>query len=178
MSQEVSANSTNPQSTKRKPRGKWDNSLALGRGQSRDAQRQAVLILEVLAGVRKPIQAAELLGVSLPRYYQLEGRALVGLVSACEARSKGRVRSAESELASLRRQHDRLQQELIRQQALLRMAQRSIGLAAPAPAPEPKAGSKQRRRRPVARALGAAGHLKSQLEQPSASAATLEYQAV
>jgi|SRR6516162_182524 len=152
-----------PPAPKRKTRAKDGGSATLGRGYSREAQRQAALILEVLAGVRKPAQAAQVLGVSVPRYYQLESRALGGLVSACEARSKGRIRSVEAELAVLKKRHDRLQQELVRQQALLRMAQRSIGLT-PAPDSEAKSGSKRRRRRPVVRALGAAGHLKEQSE--------------
>ena len=47
-----------------------------------EAQRLAAAILEVLAGVRSPPAASELLGISLPRYYQLEARALEGLVAA------------------------------------------------------------------------------------------------
>lgn len=137
----------------------------LGQSHSREAQRQAAAILEVLAGARTPAQAAEALGVSLPRYYQLEGRALGGLVSACEPRSPGRSSSPARELAQLRCQHDRLQRELVRQQTLLRVAQRSIGLAPPAPAP--KQGSKKRRRRPVVRALGAAAQLREHSQTPA-----------
>jgi hypothetical protein len=161
--------------SKRKARSKDGGSATLGRSYSREAQRQAALILEVLGGIRKPAQAAQVLGVSVPRYYQLEGRALRGLVSSCEVRSKGRVRSVEAELAILKRQHDRLRQELVRYQALLRMAQRSIGLSPPAPAPEATNGSKhRRRRRPVIRALGAAGHLKEQSEHMAIASAAHE----
>jgi hypothetical protein len=134
----------------------------LGRQHSREAQRQAAAILEVLAGARTPTQAAEALAVSVPRYYQLEGRALGGLVSACEPRSPGRSSSPARELAQLRRQHDRLQRELVRQQTLLRVAQRSIGLAPPPP--PVKKGSKKRVRRPVVRALGAATQLRENSE--------------
>ena len=52
-------------------------------GASPQARRQAATILEVLAGVRRPSEAAQVLEISLPRYYQLEQRALAGLVSAC-----------------------------------------------------------------------------------------------
>jgi hypothetical protein len=135
----------------------------LGRHHSREAQCQAAAILEVLAGARTPTQAAEALGVSVPRYYQLEGRALCGLVSACEPRSQGRGSSPARELVLLRRQHDRVQRELVRQQMLLRMAQRSIGLAPPPPV---KKGGKKRVRRPVVRALGAAAQLRAQSEDP------------
>src|SRR5687768_12360377 len=41
-----------------------------------EAQRLAATILEVLGGVRSPPQAAQALAISLPRYYQLEARAL------------------------------------------------------------------------------------------------------
>lgn len=40
-------------------------------GASEQARRQAAAILEVLAGVRRPGEAAQVLGTSLPRYYQL-----------------------------------------------------------------------------------------------------------
>jgi hypothetical protein len=36
---------------------------------SREAQRFAAAILEVLAGIRTPTDAAAVLGVSVPRYY-------------------------------------------------------------------------------------------------------------
>jgi hypothetical protein len=65
-----------------------------GDGASREAKRLAAVLLDVLAGARTPPQAAEALGVSLPRYYQLEGRGLTGLVAACEARPRGRQANA------------------------------------------------------------------------------------
>jgi hypothetical protein len=150
--------------------------IRLGQRHSREAQRQAATILEVMAGVRTPTQAAEALGVSVPHYYQLEGRALSGLVSACEPRSQERSRGPARELALLRRQHDRLQRELVRQQTLVRVAQRSIGLA-PLP-PAVKKGSKKRVRRPTVRALGAAAQLRAASEafpaEPVASSVTVE----
>jgi len=75
----------------------------LGEGASATARRQASAILEVLAGMRTPTQAAEALGVSLPRYYVLETRAVQGILLACEPRSIGRQATPESALASLRR---------------------------------------------------------------------------
>lgn len=133
----------------------------LGQDHSREAQRLAAVILEVLAGARTPTQAAEALSVSVPRYYQLETRALHGLVEACATRPKGPGRNADRELAALRRQHERLERELRRQQTLVRLAQRSIGLTPPPAAAKPAAGQK-RRRRPVVRALSAAAHLQQQ----------------
>src|SRR5205807_9873508 len=100
--------------------------LALGKDSSREAQRVAAAILEVLAGARTPGQAAEALGVSVPRYYHLETRALRALLEGCEARPRGRMRSPEREVTMLRRQHERLERELTRHQSLVRMAQRTI----------------------------------------------------
>src|SRR5215813_7628006 len=88
-------------------------------GAGRDARRRAAVLLEVLAGGRTPAQAAEALGLSLPRYYQLEAAALRGLVGACEPRPKGRGRPAEAELAGLRKEVQRLRRELARQQGLV-----------------------------------------------------------
>jgi hypothetical protein len=131
----------------------------LGKDAGSQAQRLAAVILEVLGGVRTPTQAAEALGVSLPRYFQVETRALQALVAGCAPRPRGPGRSPDKELAALRRQHERLQRELNRQQTLVRLAQRTIGLTPPkTPTDKPgdKDQRKQRRRRPVVRALRAA----------------------
>jgi hypothetical protein len=95
---------------------------------SREAKRQAAVLLEVLSGLRGPQEGSQALGVSLNRYYQLETRALQGFIQALEPRPKGRQRTPESELAELRRDKERLTRELSRNQALLRAAQRSLGL--------------------------------------------------
>jgi hypothetical protein len=129
----------------------------LGQDVGREARRQAAAILEVLAGVRTPTEAAEALGMSLPRYYQVEVRALRGLVGACAARPKGRQPSGENTLAALKRELERWRREAARQQALARAAQRAVGLAPPAPV---KTVGKKIRRRRVARALGVAASLR------------------
>jgi hypothetical protein len=133
----------------------------LGRDASREAKRLAAAILEVLAGLRTPADAARALEVSLPRYYQVESRALGGLLRACEPRGKGRQKSVEQEVTVLRRDQERLRHQLARQQALLRLAQRSVGLAPPAPLVSAK-GSGKKTRRPVARALQVAVRLRPQ----------------
>ncbi len=121
--------------------------------QSQEARQIAAAVLEVLAGARTPSSAAGALSVSLPRYYALEARALEGLLKACERRGRGPRRSAERELARLRRDMARLEREAARNQALLRAAQRAVGLrAAELPAAADTKG-KKRKRRPVARAL-------------------------
>ena len=140
---------------------------------SREAGRLAAAILEVLAGVRTPTQAAQVLSLSIPRYYQLEQRALEGLVQACEPRLRGPGVDPQRDVRRLEKQLSRLQQECGRQQALVRAAQRTIGLA-PLPAkpaakpgttagtkpgsPAPAEGGKRKRRprRATVRALKAA----------------------
>jgi hypothetical protein len=154
-----------PASSRSPPRprqAKKPGGVKLGAACSAAACRQAAAILEVLAGARTPAQAAAALAVSLPRYYQLEQRALAGLLAACEPRKpRGRVRSEASVLAQLRQENQRLQRELGRQQALVRLVQRHVGLAPPAPASR-KVGQKRRQRQPVARALAVAQRLQQE----------------
>ena len=145
-----------------------------------EASRLAVVILEVLAGVRTPQEAAAVLGVAPPRYYQLETRALNGLVAALEPRPKGKQPSLEGRIAQLERELSAAHRETSRQQALVRAAQRSLGIKA-TPVTEGKPTEKDRRgrrkRRPTVRALKAARALNAHgrsaegdlLQQASAS---------
>jgi hypothetical protein len=125
-------------------------------GGSPDARKVAAAILDVLGGMRTPTSAAQAVGISLPRYYALESRAIEGLVKACEPRPKGRTTSPDKDLAGLKKQVEVLKRDCERRQALLRVAQRTVGLSAP----EPKPG--KRRRKPVVRALKAAAVLRSE----------------
>ena len=125
---------------------------------SKEAKRMALAILDVLVGSRTPLQAAECLGVSLPRYYQLESRALDGLLAACEPRPRGRQTSVESELASARKDVDRLKRELTRYQSLVRLTQRTVGVPPPPPAKEAK-----RKRKPNVRAMRRAEQLRDEV---------------
>ena len=134
---------------------------------SRDAQRFAAGILEVLAGVRTPTDAAAAMGISVPQYYLWERRALEGLVVACQRRNEKRIVSSHCQILALEKEIIRLRQDCARQQALVRAAQRTIGLAPPpAPKPETKAGGKAlgkraRKRRPTVRALKAVAALRT-----------------
>ena len=130
-------------------------------GTSREARQQAAAILEVLAGVRTPTEVAQQLAISLTRYYIIEGRALQGLLHACEPRPQGRVRSPASELATLQRECAQLRRQVARQQALLRVTERTVGLATPPSSAKSDSATpkKQRRRKPKARALQAAAVL-------------------
>lgn len=139
--------------------------LQIGAQRSREAKQRAAVILEVLAGVRTPTQAAQALGVTPSRYYLLEDRALAALVIACELQPRGRRHDGTRRVASLERECQRWQRECARQQALVRAAQRSIGLSA-APPPAVKDKGKKRRRRPTVRALAAASRLR---QEPAAA---------
>lgn len=126
---------------------------------SRDARRLGALILEVLAGQRVPAEAAAEAGVSLPRYYQLEARALEGLIKACEPRARGRRVSPEREVARLEAEIERLERANARGQALLRLSQRAVGISASKAVKKAKG---KRKRKPVARALKAAARLRDE----------------
>ena len=135
----------------------------LGKERGAVAKRLAAAILEVLAGARTPTEAAVAVGLSLPRYYQVEATALRGLLAACEPKPKGRVAGVGQELTKLRRENQRVQRELTRYQSLVRAGQRAVGLAPPVPAPHTKTGKKPRRPR-VARALSVAARLQQDVD--------------
>jgi hypothetical protein len=149
-------------------RGRCIGGETLGRDASRDARRLAAAVLEVLAGARTPAEASTALGLSLPRYYQVEQQALRGLTAACEPRPKGRQARPDQEAAKLRRDNARLRRDVLRQQALVRAVQRSVGLAPPAP-PAAKAAGKKRRRR-QARGLAMAARLRAEAGDNATSA--------
>ena len=128
-----------------------------------EARRLCAMILEVLGGGRTPTDAAGALGISVPRYYLLEARALKGLLKACGRRAKGRKRTAESELVHLAEELRRTRSERDRLGALLRASQRTLGLGPP---PKPEKTGKKRRRRPQVRALRASRSLKEPVENP------------
>jgi hypothetical protein len=128
------------------------------------SRRRAAAVLEVMGGVRTPADAAKALGISLPAYYKLESRALEGLIEGCKPLDRGPRPSVEVELRRLRRDCQRLQQDVGRYQALARAAQRAVGLAQPAVAP--KADARGRRsRRPAVRALRAVASLQVHAEE-------------
>src|SRR5262245_51096297 len=131
---------------------------------SREAKRLAAMLLDVLAGVRTPPQAAEALGVSLPRYYQLEDRALNGLVAACESRPRGRQADGEAHVRLLEKEVERLRRELARYQSLVRLTQRTVGVSPP-PVTAKESGGKRRKRRPSVRAMRRAERLRVEVQE-------------
>lgn len=141
---------------------------------SQKAKQLAAAVLEVLAGTQAPSDAARTLGISLARYYQLELRALNGLVAACEVRRRGRWSRTGNELTDLRKECEQLRRECARQHALVR-ATRRTGLAEMAPPPAPAVAEKpklRRRRRPIARAMKMAALLKEDKKTTPAAVAT------
>src|ERR1700678_2763200 len=81
------------------------NTAPLAPGASKDAKRLAAAVLEVLAGLRTPFQAAEAIGRSEAGYYQLEARALRGLLEACVSKPKGRQANPAGGLVQLQREN-------------------------------------------------------------------------
>lgn len=137
------------------------------------AKRQTVVLLEVLSGVRGPQEASQALGVSLTRYYALETRALQAMITSLEPRPKGRQLRPEDERERLRSTKRRLEQEVTRLQALVRAAQRSLGLpklssAGPSGGKIGKKTSRNKKRRGPGRAVRAIRALR-QPEPPSPS---------
>lgn len=141
-------------------------------GGTSEANRMVVAILEVLAGLRTPAEAAEALQISLPRYYAQETRALEEMVSACEPKPLGQQPSPDRRIAALEKELRQAHHECARQQALVRAAQRTVGLSRPAArsgkqkADPERAGGKRRRRRPTVRALRAAKTLRENSSVP------------
>lgn len=117
------------------------------------ARRLAVVLLEVLSGARGPQEGSQALGISLNRYYQLETRALQGFIRALEPLPRGKQKTPARQLADAEAEAARLRRELSRHQALLRAAQRSLGIKAAPKATLPGKGKgpnpRKRRRRTV-----------------------------
>ena len=141
------------------PQAKRKRSPIKDPGGSPEARRIAAVILENWAGVRAPPAAASALGVSLPRYYQLEQRAVGALVAVCEPRPRGPGPNHERQIRSLERQLATSRRDCARLQALLRTSQRAFGLPAALPpqakdsSPAKPAPGKRRPKRPTVRAL-------------------------
>jgi hypothetical protein len=126
------------------------------------ARLTAAVVLDVLAGNRSPGDAATALGLSVARYYVIEAQAIDGLIAGCGPRQRGRQPEPGKELARLTAENQRLTQALLRQQALVRTGQRSLGVvlpAKPAATATPSPGRGKGRRQPKVRALRAAKRL-------------------
>lgn len=163
---QVEPASEQPSKPRRRSRGSNSRQRGPQEGPSDAARRRAAVVLEVLAGVRAPREAAAALGVSVNYYYVLERKALRGLVQACEPVAKGPpAPSAETQLAKLQQQLEHCRRDCQRQTALVRATQRAVGLPDTANTPKGRqrraaGGKPKRRRRPGVRALLAARSLR------------------
>lgn len=138
-----------------------------------DARRKAAAILEVLAGARKPSDAAQALGITPMRYYLLELRAIQGLVKACEPVKLGPKVSPDREVQRLRKQVLVLERECARYAALARVAQRAVNLSPPPAPTKMAAGQKRRRRKPPVRAIKVLERVQSSLQESPAAGAQM-----
>lgn len=144
---------------------------------SAQARRVAVVLLEVLSGTKGAQEGSERLGISLNRYYQLETRGLQGLISALEPRPRGKVQTPERKLELAEAEARRLRRDLSRHQALLRAAQRSLGLKIVgrnklAGSTDKTTGKKRRRRVTTARATKVIAALRPTAAEPAREAAS------
>ena len=147
-----------------------------------ESRKQASRVLEVLAGVRTPEDAASALGISVPTYYHLEMRALRGLVHACTPEPPGRKQALGRQVREAEARSVELERQVQRYRALLRSAQRAAGVLAESPeAPKGKgrtaADKRKKPRQPRVRALRAIDALTSASdgeEQVDVMAATVE----
>lgn len=157
--------------TRTKPRAQQKSKRpGAGLTGSSEGKRKASVILEVLGGLRTPTSASTVLGISIQAYYLLEIRALQGLLAAVDAPpGRGGRPSPDGALRRAVADRDRLERELLRAQALLRVAQRSIGL--PPPQPTAKAskgaqGKSKTTRKPTIRGRRAAQALRDAASEP------------
>lgn len=113
---------------------------------SRGAKASLLVILETLSGACTTGEAAERLQVSLSRYYQLETRALQGMLQALEPRPRGPRKTKDGEIRALKARTKEVERELRRATSLLRAATRSVGVKA-----QRKGAAKKKRARRRAR---------------------------
>jgi hypothetical protein len=125
---------------------------ALGAEASERAKKSAVAVLQVMAGLRTPVEAATALGVTANRYYQLETRGLRALLVAMEPRPRGRALRPEAQVERLTREKARAERESARYLALLRASQKTLGLAPKGVEARDSRDKRGRRRRPRMRA--------------------------
>ena len=136
-----------------------------------EARKTASAILEVLAGTLTPSGAASAIGISMPKYYLLEARALNAMVESCEPRPKGRAMSPASRMDALQKELENLRRENARQQTLLRAARRTIGLEPKDKPSKASDGKRHRTVKPSVRALKVIAALRKPIEPATAEVA-------
>jgi hypothetical protein len=132
-----------------------------------ETRRHAACVLEVLAGLRTPEEAACVLGISMPTYYNLEARALRGLLHGCHTESPGRKLALEKRLKDAQARVVELERQLQRYRAVLRNARRAAEILGP---DSPAKASETPSRAPRVRALRAIEALGAKGTTPGAGA--------
>lgn len=161
---------------KRPPKPPPDPAEADPRAVAERAKLTAAVVLDVLAGNRSPGDAASALGLSVARYYVIEEQAINGLIAGCSPRQRGRQPDPGKEIARMTAENQRLTQALLRQQALVRTSQRSLGVALPTKATQVATapGRGKGKRQPKVRALRAVKRLNQTTSTtPTAPATTV-----
>ena len=120
------------------------------------ARQRAAIILAVLSGDCPMTEASRRLGITGTTYYALERRALQGLVAALEGPQE------RHRTAAICKEHVRLEQEVLRLQALVRATQRAAGLPPP---PKPT----KRRRKTAPRAQKVIAQLRMPSDTPASA---------
>ena len=92
------------------------------------ARKRTWAVLQVLSGHLGASEAAKSIGVSGARYYQLEKKALSGMLAFLSPSEEGQ-KPAPKRLEKLQKRVEELQEETARQKQLLRMARRVWGLS-------------------------------------------------
>ena len=130
-------------------------------------RERGAIVLEVLAGSMQVEEASRRLNIQPPAYYNLENRAIRGLIKACEPGAKGPGENKDKKIRELEQEVAHLEREVRRYQSLTRAAQKAIGLqlsvekaAKPAPKAEKGNGRKKKPKPRKARGMRAAERLR------------------
>lgn len=135
-------------------------------------RERGAIVLEVLAGSMQVEEASKRLNLQPPAYYNLENRAIRGLIKACEPSGKGPGENKDKKIKELEQEVTHLEREVRRYQSLTRAAQKAIGLqlsvekaVKPAPKAEKGNGRKKKSKPRKARGLRAAERLRKPTSQ-------------
>jgi hypothetical protein len=90
------------------------------------AQRRCLLILAVLSGVKPVTEAIEETGMSRGSYYQLEEKALDGMLAALGPTPPGRKPDQRAEMAVLEAKVAKMEEEKRRAERLLLLTQKVV----------------------------------------------------
>lgn len=104
------------------------------------AKKRAWAVLQVLSGQMGVTEAAQAGQISVPRYYQLEQKAVVAMVQALSPGAPGGRGTAQEQLGRAKKRLEALETEQARQRQLMRLARKLWG-----PLADPTVGRPVRR---------------------------------